>query len=171
MVSFDFCGTQSQSCSNYFLSKKYNNIENETNATYLSGVNYLKSWSFNVKKGINLLNITEPEVYSKGSIVMISTPNNSTKIQMTIASNISSADYVFGRSLSKINPNESNIFYRLCIRAITKRYIYNFTNGSISQTFNASGSYSFLFNVSQKSTNYFQTSVFNVIVKPGMNYK
>jgi len=167
MVSFNFCGSKTQpSCSNYFRTNPYNDIDNDTNQTYLSGVNYLKSWIFEVHVGINNLNIKENDTYSMGSMLKISLVNNQTQLNMIQVSNATSADYVFERSFSKIRPNDISCYYRLSVKALTTRFINNLTNGSITQTFNSSGNYSLIFNMST-STTLINSTIYSVVVNPG----
>jgi len=167
IVSFKFCGSKTQtSCSKHFLSHSYNDIDNETNQTYFSGVNYLKSWIFQVHVGINNLNINENDTYSMGSMLKISLANNQTELNMIQITDYTNADYVFEKSLTKIRPNESSCYYRLSVKALTTRFINNLTNGSITQTFNSSGNYSLIFNMST-STTMVNSKIYMVVVKPG----
>ena len=167
IVSFNFCGSKTQSsCSNYFLTNPYNDIDNDTNQTYLSGVNYLKSWIFDIHVGINNLYIKENDTYSMGSMLKISPVNNQTELNMIQVSNATSADYVFEQSLTKIKPNEISSYYRLSVKALTTRFINNLTNGSITQAFNSSGNYSLIFNMST-STTMVNSKIYTVVVKPG----
>ncbi len=132
----------------------------------MSGVNYLKSWIFEVQVGINNLNIKENDTYSMGSMLKISPVNNQAELNMIQVTNSTSADYVFERSLSKIRPNESSCYYRLSVKALTTRFINNLTSGSITQTFNSSGNYSLIFNMST-STTLINSTIYTVVVKPG----
>jgi hypothetical protein len=171
IVSFNFCGSKTQtSCSKHFLSHSYNDIDNDTNQTYLSGVNYLKSWIFQVHVGINNLNIKENDTYSMGSMLKISPVNNQAELNMIQVTNYTSADYVFEQSLTKIRPNENSSYYRLSVKALTTRFINNFTNGSITQTFNSSGNYSLIFNMSTQSA-MVNSKIYTVVVKPGKKIK
>jgi hypothetical protein len=165
MISFDFCGSQGQaSCSDYFLENSYNYIENATNLTSFTGVKYLKSWVFSLVSGVNNLNVTENETYSMGSMLYVS--SNEIQLGLTKVTNYSNADYVFGQRLSKIRPNESSSYYRLNVKALTTRYIYNLTNGFVSRTFNSSGIYSMVFNVTPTNTA-FSRKKYTVNVSPG----
>jgi len=167
IVSFKFCGSKTQpSCSSYFLTNPYSDIDNETNQTYLSGVNYLKSWLFDIRVGINNLNITGNVTYSIGCMLKISPVNNQAELNMIQVSNATSADYVFERSLTKIKPNENSSFYRLGVKVLTTRFINNFTNGSITQAFNSSGNYDLIFNMSAQSVMVY-SKIYTVVVKPG----
>lgn len=167
MVSFDFCGSQGKkTCSNYFLENSYNYIENSTNLTSFTGVKYLKSWIFNLVDGVNNLNVTDIETFPMGSMLYVS--SNEIQLGLTKATNCSNADYVFDQRLSKIRSNESSSYYRLNVKALTKRFIYNLTNGFVSHTFNSSGIYFLVFNITPTSTA-FSSSTYTINVSSGKN--
>ena len=167
IVSFNFCSSKTQqSCSDYFLANPYNDIDNDTNQTYLSGVNYFKSWMFDIRVGINNLNITGNKTYSMGSMLKISPVNNQAELNMIQVTDYTSADYVIERSLKKIRPNENSSYYRLSVKALTTRFINNLTSGSITQSFNSSGNYSLIFNMST-STTMVNSKIYTVVVQPG----
>ena len=168
IVSFNFCSSKTQqSCSDYFLANPYNDIDNDTNQTYLTGVNYLKSWIFDIHVGINNLNIAENDTYSMGSMLKISPVNNQAELNMIQVTDYTSADYVIERSrLTKIKPNEISSYYRLSVKALTTRFINNLTSGSITQSFNSSGNYSLIFNMST-STTMVNSKIYTVVVQTG----
>ena len=158
IVSFQYCGSLYQtSCTNYFLKNQ--------NITSLVGVNYLRSWIFSLNEGVNNLTIAETDVYKMGSMILITPLDNNAIIKMfNVSSN--TGDYEFGPAITKIKPNDTSNFFRLCVRALTTRYYYNLTNGSTSLTFNTSGTYTLYLNTSNSQINYAKSNVFTVLVLP-----
>jgi hypothetical protein len=116
--------------------------------------------------GINNLNITESVTYSMGSMLKISPVNNQAELNLIQVTDYTNADYVFEQSLTKIRPNENSSYYRLSVKALTTRFINNFTSGSITQAFNSSGNYSLIFNASTHAT-IASSTIYTVVVKPG----
>lgn len=139
MVNFDFCGNKSQiTCINYFETNKYNYIDNSTYDTYLIGMNRLKSWNVSVIEGVNNITINENEVYNQGSLVLIEPDGENLKLNL-LEVNRSQSDYVLKNNVSKLIPEESNKFYRVCLKVLTTRYYYNSTNQTFNVWFNTSG--------------------------------
>ena len=125
---------------------------------------------FDIRVGINNLNITGNKTYSMGSMLKISPVNNQAELNMIQVTDYKNADYIFEQSLTKIRPNEISSYYRLSVKALTTRFINNLTSGSITQSFNSSGNYSLIFNMST-STTMVNSRIYTAVVKPGKKIK
>ena len=138
MVTFNFCGSSSLSCADYFLLPNASNLnfisstQSETTAqpvyelnetlvnTFVPQITYLKTFRFDVVSGVNNLTVNETDVYPMGTLILVMAKVYVQMIQTDTTDPTDYADYEFnGYSVSRVSND-----YRLCFRVITTRYLF-----------------------------------------------
>jgi len=127
-----------------YFSKNIKNIQ-------LSQFNIIYSWVFTITTGKNILNLPQPVLVSKGSLVKVF--QNSSIIAVDSSGNSNYSDMYFrSELLHKLNPTSNWRFYFLAVNNFTS---YNI-NFNITHQYLDAGEYSldFLFINSNQSYNF-----------------
>ena len=106
-------------------------------SSYLSGaslpatfnlINSAYTWTFTLVPGLNNLTISSPTTsFDIGSMLLLKLLDTNVKIKMVPVG--LHADFVYNAGVVQSMNAQNTLFYRLCVKVITTRYIYVVTNG------------------------------------------